>query len=146
MAPPIIRKVKGYSDPGKTMIIDVPSGTTCPFLEAVRGSDFCPLVTDPTPFGLHDMSLVVEVTRKLSMPCGVVLNRAGVDNNKVEEYCSAVGLPILLRIPLDIEIARRYSQGITLIEGMPQRLPSFRTLFQYIFQIVSGHYATRNSR
>ena len=146
MAPPIIRKVKGYIDPGKTVIIDVPPGTSCPVVESVRGSDFCLLVTEPTPFGLHDMSLAVEVIRKLGIPCGVVINRDGVGDNKVEEYCSAEGLPILLHIPLDIEIARLYSQGITLVDGMPRWCPSFQTLFQDISQIVSGHYSARNAR
>jgi MinD superfamily P-loop ATPase len=146
MAPPIIRKVKGHIDPGKTVIIDVPPGTSCPVVEAVRESDFCLLVTEPTPFGLHDMSLMVEVIRKLEIPCGVVINRDGVGDNKTEEYCSAEGIPILLRIPLDIEIARLYSRGVTLVEGMPQWRPSFRTLFQDISQIVSGHYAKRNTQ
>ena len=146
MAPPIIRKVKEHIDPGKTVIIDIPPGTSCPVVEAVRGSDFCLLVTEPTPFGLHDMSLAVEVIRKLEIPCGVVINRDGVGDNKVEEYCSAEGIPILLHIPLDIEIARLYSRGVTLVEGMPQWRPSFQTLFQDISQIVSGHYAKRNTR
>ena len=146
MAPPIIRKVKGYIDPEKTVIIDVPPGTSCPVVEAVRGSDFCLLVTEPTPFGLHDMSLAVEVIRKLDIPCGVVLNRDSVGDNKVVEYCSAEEIPILLHIPLDIEIARLYSRGVTLVEGMPQWIPAFRTLFQDISQIVSRQYSERNTR
>jgi len=146
MAPPIIREVKGHIDPGKTVIIDVPPGTSCPVVEAVRGSDFCLLVTEPTPFGLHDMSLAVEVIRKLGIPCGVVLNRDSVGDNKVKEYCSAEGIPILLHIPLDIEIARLYSRGVTLVEGMPQWIPAFRTLFQDISQIVSRQYSERNTR
>ena len=145
MAPPIIRKVKEYIDTRKTVIIDVPPGTSCPVVESVRGSDFCLLVTEPTPFGLNDMALAVEVIRKLEIPCGVVVNRDGVGDNKVEEYCSAEGLSILLRIPLDIEIARLYSQGVTLVEGMPQWRPYFRTLFQDISQVVSGHYAKKSA-
>jgi MinD superfamily P-loop ATPase len=146
MAPPIIRKVKGQIDPGKTVIIDIPPGTSCPVVEAVRGSDFCLLVTEPTPFGLHDMSLAVEVIRKLGIPCGVVLNRDSVGDNKVEEYCSAEEIPILLHIPLDIEIARLYSRGVTLVEGMPQWIPAFRTLFQDISHLVSRQYSERNTR
>jgi len=145
MAPPIIRKVKEHIDPGKTVIIDIPPGTSCPVVEAVRGSDFCLLVTEPTPFGLHDMSLAVEVIRKLGVPCGVVLNRDGVGDNKVEEYCGAEGLPILLRIPLDIEIARLYSRGVTLVEGMPQWQTAFQALFKNISEIVAKQCARSNA-
>jgi len=145
MAPPVIRQVKGHIDPWKTVIIDVPPGTSCPVVESVRGSDFCLLVTEPTPFGLNDLALAVEVIRKLGIPCGVVINREGVGDNKLEEYCNAEGLPILLRIPLDTEIARLYSRGIPLVEGMPQWQPAFRTLFQDIYEIVSIQHAKSRS-
>jgi MinD superfamily P-loop ATPase len=145
MAPPIIRKVKDNIHPERTVIIDVPPGTSCPVVEAVADSDFCLLVTEPTPFGLNDLALAVEVIRKLGIPCGVVVNRDGVGDNKVEEYCSEEGVPILLRIPLDIEIARLYSQGIPLVQGMPQWQPAFRTLFQEISKIVSIQYAKSSS-
>jgi MinD superfamily P-loop ATPase len=146
MAPPVIRQVKGHIDPIKTVIIDVPPGTSCPVVESVRGSDFCLLVTEPTPFGLNDLALAVEVIRKLGIPCGVVINREGVGDNKLEEYCNAEGLPILLRIPLDIEIARLYSRGIPLVEGMPQWQPAFRTLFQDIYEIVSIQHVKSRSK
>lgn len=145
MAPPVIRKVKGHIDPQKTVIIDVSPGTSCPVVEAVRGSDFCLLVTEPTPFGLNDLALAVEVIRKLGIPCGAVVNRDTLGYNKIDEYCDAEGLPILLRIPLDTEIARLYSRGIPLVEGMPQWQPAFRTLFQDMSEIVSRQYAKRNA-
>src|SRR3989339_1944481 len=78
MSPPLIRQVKQYINPTRTAIIDAPPGTTCPVIEAVKGSDFCILVTEPTPFGLNDLSLIVEVLRKLEIPFGVVINRADV--------------------------------------------------------------------
>ena len=145
MAPPVIREVKGHIDPMKTAVIDVPPGTSCPVVESVRGSDFCLLVTEPTPFGLNDLALAVEVIRKLGIRCGVVINREGVGDNKLEEYCNTEGLPILLRIPLDTEIARLYSRGIPLVEGMPQWQPAFRTLFQDIYEIVSIQHAKSRS-
>lgn len=143
MAPPVIREVKGHIDPMKTVIIDVPPGTSCPVVESVRGSDFCLLVTEPTPFGLNDLALAVEVIRKLGIPCGVVINRGGVGYNKLEEYCNTEGLPILLRIPLDTEIARLYSRGIPLVEGMPQWQPAFQQLFEDIQHIVSAEQVGR---
>ena len=136
MAPPIIRKVKEQASPNGIVIIDVPPGTSCPVVEAVKDSDFCLLVTEPTPFGLNDLVLAVETVRELDIPCGVILNRVGVGDGRVEEYCLKESIPVLLTIPLDIEIARLYSRGITLVEGMPQWKPSFIGLLDKIREIV----------
>jgi len=137
MAPPIIRKVKEQANGEGTVIIDVSPGTSCPVVEAVKDSDFCLLVTEPTPFGLNDLVLAVETVRELNIPCGVVLNRTGVGDGKVEEYCLKENMPILLTIPLDTEIARLYSRGITLVEGMPRWKESFLRLFDNIGEIVN---------
>ena len=136
MSPPIIRKVKEYASNDGAVIIDVPPGTSCPVVEAVKDSDFCLLVTEPTPFGLNDLTLAVETMRELGIPCGIVLNRVGVGDNKVEEYCEKENLPILLTIPLDTEIARLYSRGIPLVEGLPQWRDSFRALFDRVKVLI----------
>jgi MinD superfamily P-loop ATPase len=136
MAPPVIRKVKEYANNDGTVIIDVPPGTSCPVVEAIKGSDFCILVTEPTPFGLNDLALAVETVKELNIPCGVVLNRAGVGDSKVEEYCVKENIPILLTIPLDKEVARLYSRGIALVNGMPQWKSSFLQLYNKIMEIV----------
>jgi MinD superfamily P-loop ATPase len=136
MAPPVIRRVKEYAKADSTVIIDVPPGTSCPVVEAVKDSDFCLLVTEPTPFGLNDLILAVETVRELKIPCAVVLNRTGVGDGKVEEYCQKENIPILLAIPLDTEIARLYSRGIALVEGMPRWKRSFIGLFEQIREIV----------
>ncbi len=136
MAPPVIRKVKEYARTDGTVIIDVPPGTSCPVVEAIKGSDFCLLVTEPTPFGLNDLTLAVETVRKLGIPCGVVLNRAGIGDAGVQEYCQKDNIPILLTIPLDTEIARLYSRGVPLVEGLPEWRDSFRQLFEMIREIV----------
>ena len=120
MPTPVIRKVKELVNHDGITIIDVSPGTSCPVVESIKGSDFCLLVTEPTPFGLNDLILAVETVKKLEVPCGVVINRAGAGNGKVEEYCLKENLPVLLTIPLDMEIARLYSRGVTLVEGMPQ--------------------------
>jgi MinD superfamily P-loop ATPase len=138
MAPPVIRGVKKYIDPANIVIIDVPPGTSCPVVEAVKGSDFCLLVTEPTPFGLNDLALAVEVVKKLGIPCGVVINRVGVGNQEVEQYCQREGIPILLRIPLDRNIAMLYSQGIPLVEGMPWWREEFLRLFRDIKDIIAA--------
>ena len=132
MAPPVIREVKRHIHPQKTVIIDISPGTSCPVVEAIKGSDFCLLVTEPTPFGLNDLALAVEVVRKLDIPCGVVINRNGSGDSQVGRYCDEENIPILLQIPLDTEIAVLYSKGIPLVEGIPQWRESFLNLFRSI--------------
>jgi MinD superfamily P-loop ATPase len=143
MAPPVIREVKKYIAPANVVIIDVPPGTSCPVIEAVKGSDFCLLVTEPTPFGLNDLSLAVEVVRKLGISCGVVINRVGIGGEEVERYCHREGIPILLRIPLDRNIAMLYSQGIPLIEGVPRWREEFRRLFHDIKDIIAASWVAK---
>jgi len=137
MAPPIIRQVKEHASHEGTVIIDVSPGTSCPVVEAVKDSDFCLLVTEPTPFGLNDLILAIETVRQLNIPCGIVLNRAGVGDGKVEEYCQKENIPIPLTIPLNTEIASFYSKGVTLVEGMPQWKDNFLGLFDKIREIVN---------
>ncbi len=136
MAPPIIRSVKSMTNDNGLFIIDVSPGTSCPVVESVKGSDFCLLVTEPTPFGLNDLALAVAMVRKLDIPCGVVLNRAGAGDSQIHEYCQQEKVPVLLTIPLDTEIARLYSKGITLVNGMPEWRHSFSRLFDQIEEIV----------
>jgi len=137
MAPPIIRQVKEHASHEGTVIIDVSPGTSCPVVEAVKDSDFCLLVTEPTPFGLNDLVLAVETVRQLNIPCGIGLNRTGVGDGKVEEYCQKENIPILLNIPMNTEIASFYSRGIPLVEGLPQWKGSFLRLLVKITEIVN---------
>ncbi|MFC1958892.1 ATP-binding protein [Chloroflexota bacterium] len=137
MPTPVIRRVKAQANRDGTVIIDVSPGTSCPIVESIKDSDFCLLVTEPTPFGLSDLILAVETVKKLGVPFGVVTNRAGVGDRKVKEYCLREGIPVLLTIPLDTEIARLNSRGITLVEGMPQWGRSFIGFFDRIREIMN---------
>jgi MinD superfamily P-loop ATPase len=136
MPTPVIRRVKERANHDGIVIIDISPGTSCPVVESIKDSDFCLLVTEPTPFGANDLILAVETVKELKVPCGVVINRAGVGDGKVEEYCLREGIPVLLTIPLDTEIARLNSRGITLVEGMPQWKKSFIGLFDRIREIT----------
>ena len=132
MAPPVIRRVKEHINSQGTAIIDVSPGTSCPVVESIKGSDFCILVSEPTPFGLNDLILAVETVRELGIPCGVVLNRVGVGDSKTEEYCGKENIPLLLTIPLDTKIAQLYSNGTPLVEGIPEWRQHFLKLFDNI--------------
>ena len=136
-ATPVIRELKLHIDSDKITIIDVPPGTSCPVIEAVKSSDFCILVTEPTPFGLNDLILAVEVLKKLTIPFGVIINRADIGDKKVEGYCDRQKIPILMRIPVDREIAVAYSNGIPFIRWKKDWEPKFQALYLRIQKLAS---------
>ncbi|MDD4980114.1 MAG: ATP-binding protein [Candidatus Omnitrophica bacterium] len=132
MSPPLIRQVKEEINLDKTVIIDAPPGTSCPVVASVKDSDFCVLVTEPTPFGLNDLILAVEVLRKLKIPFGVVINRSDLGNNKTEEYCQKENIPVLMRIPFRKEIAMAYSKGEPMVKAFPESKKDFQSFFNKI--------------
>jgi len=132
MSPPLIRAVKKQINPSEIVIIDAPPGTSCPVIESVKGSNFSLLVTEPTPFGLNDLKLAVETLKQMNIPHGVVLNRAGVGDNKVKNYCNRENIPILMEIPMDRKIAEAYSEGKSIIETMPEYKQKFLVLYKKI--------------
>ena len=106
-------------------------------IETVKGADFALLVTEPTPFGLHDLRLALEVTRILNIPAGVVINKDGIGTNALERFCIEAGIPVLLRIPMDRHIASAYAHGITLAEAIPEWKQAFVGLYDAIVQAAS---------
>ncbi len=136
MPVPVIRKVKEYINHEGVSIIDVSPGTSCPVVEAIKGSDFCLMVTEPTPFGLNDLILAVETVKVLGIPCGIVINRAGAGTGELDEFCLKEKIPVLLTIPLKIEIAYLYSKGKTMAAGMWQWKKNFAALFNRVQELV----------
>jgi len=132
MAPPLIKTVKKYINSDKTAIIDAPPGTSCPVITAIKDSDFVILVTEPTPFGLNDLILAVEVVKILNIPFGVVINRSDLGNKDTDAYCGKENIPILMRIRFKKEIAMAYSKGIPVVEALPEYKKSFQKLFRKI--------------
>jgi MinD superfamily P-loop ATPase len=129
---PVIKAVKKQINEDKNVLLDSPPGTSCPFVETVRGSNFCVLVTEPTPFGLHDLRITVQVLRNMAIPFGVVINRAGIGDTKVYEYCKEKGIPILLEIPYQRRIAELYSRGVPFSLKMPEWKAKFQALYNEI--------------
>jgi MinD superfamily P-loop ATPase len=128
MSPPLIRSVRAGTEGTGLVIVDAPPGTSCPVVCSVRGADSLILVTEPTPFGLHDLALAVEMARELDIPAGVVVNRAGLTRNGVVDFCQARGVPVLLEIPFDRRIAEAYARGEMLVEAVPEYAGDFEML------------------
>jgi MinD superfamily P-loop ATPase len=130
MAPPLIREVKARLQSGLPAILDAPPGTSCPVITTLRDADFALLVTEPTPFGLHDLRLAVDTVRELGSPFGVVVNRVGIGDDRVHLFCRQERIPILLEIPEDRRIAEVYSRGELIVEALPE----YRRLFQGLIE------------
>ncbi len=135
-AVPVIKALKKKVDKERNVIIDAPPGTSCPVIESINGSDYCILVTEPTPFGFHDLKLAIAVVRHLYIPFGVIINRDGVGDKKVEMYCQTEKIPILMKIPHSEEIANLYSMGIPFVKKLPEWHERFTELFRRIQEEV----------
>ena len=136
MSPPLIRAVKEKINPHKVAILDAPPGASCPVINTVMGSDFIIMVTEPTPFGLHDLGIAVEAISHLAIPLGVVLNRSDVGDKEVQEYCDQRGIPLLAEIPHDRRIAEGYSRGHLLVASVPEYIKLFLELYDTIRELV----------
>ena len=135
MAPPVIRAVLETLPGSGIQILDAPPGTSCPVIKTVAGADVAVLVTEPTPFGLNDLKLAVEMMRALGKPFGVVINRAGLGDDRVERYCEAEGIPVLGALPNDRRVAEAYSRGLVAVTVLPEWERTFSTLWKRIVDL-----------
>jgi len=136
--PALIKKVKKHIKEDRLAIIDVPPGTSCPVVEAVKAVDFVLLVTEPTPFGLNDLKLAVELVRKMKLPFAVAINRYGLGNDDVEKYCGAEKIDICLNLPDDRRIAEAYSSGQMIVDALSEYRKEFSELYEYIKSVKEG--------
>lgn len=133
MATPVISAVRQHlSHEANLVVIDSPPGTSCGMAHSVKGTDFCILVTEPTPLGLHDLDLAWETAVRMGIPAGVVINRAGVCNTDIRGFCLKRGIRVLMEIPLDRKIAEAYARGQIVVDA----LPAYRERFQALLREV----------
>jgi MinD superfamily P-loop ATPase len=143
MSPPLMRQVKAHlPESGATdILIDSPPGVSCPAVNAVMDADCIVLVTEPTPFGLHDFRLAVEAFRPLGKPMGAVINRAGIGDESVQKYCRAQGIPVWAEIPFSRAVAEAYSRG----EVVARAVPELRAVILALMARMQGAAASSNS-
>ncbi len=138
-APAAIVAVKDAAEDRNITLLDCPPGTSCPVIEAVRDADAVLLVTEPTPFGLHDLTLAVEMTRALKKPFCVVLNRSDLGDDKAIAYCRLENIPVILSIPDDRQIAEAYARGVALTEALPAYTPVFADALKRLLAWCERH-------
>jgi MinD superfamily P-loop ATPase len=132
MAVPLIKAVKNQMKSNKDVVIDAPPGTACSLVASVHKTDYCILVTEPTPFGFHDLKIAVQVIKNIGIPMGVVINRAGLGDRKVYEFCEENNIPVLMEIPFSKRIAELYSQGVPFVAEMPEWKEKFLKMWDMI--------------
>jgi len=136
--PALIKEVKNHIKEKHLTIIDVPPGTSCPVVEAVKSADFVLLVTEPTPFGLNDLKLAVGLLREMNLPFAVVINRYGIGDERIEKYCEAENINICLKLPDDRHIAEAYSSGRMIVDVLSEYGKEFSELYEYIKSVKAG--------
>ena len=132
MSPPLIEKVKEHIGTNTLNIIDAPPGTSCPVIAAIKDADYLLLVTEPTPFGLNDLKLAVETARLMGLPFGIVINRSDVGDDRTHQYAADENIPILMEIPDLRKIAEAYSNGILMVDALPEMKEKFQALYQNV--------------
>lgn len=138
MAPPLIKFVKQHAKDNEVVIIDAPPGTSCPTITAMKDSDFIILVTEPTPFGLNDLRLAVEVTRELKIPFGVIVNKWDIGDEKLYNYLAKEDITILMEIKHDLKIAKLYSRGEILVNCDINYKKAFQRLRDKVLDILEN--------
>jgi len=141
-AVPLISQTKGFVNalqpPPDFTIYDAPPGTSCPVIEATKGVDLVILVTEPTPFGLHDLKLAVETMRTIESDFAVVINRDGAGNDNVAHYCEKERIPVIAKIPNQRKIAELYSRGELIYTQVPEFKQQLQKIEQYIVEFRQG--------
>lgn len=140
MSPPLIKKVRQQAGENGLTVIDAPPGTSCPVIAAMKGTDFVILVTEPTPFGLHDLKLAAGAVRLLDIPCGIVINKSDLGDDSVREYANEENIPVIMEIPFDRQIAETYSRGELAVESIPEWKKEFINLYEKIEKIVREYH------
>lgn len=138
MSVPLIAQTIEYTSKKYTKhikIFDAPPGTSCPVIEASRGSNFVILITEATPFGLNDLILAVETMRVLKQKFGVIINRHGIGDKSVEEYCQKENIPIITKVKNDKEVAKLYSKGELIYEKIEHFKDSLDEIISFIGDI-----------
>ena len=128
----LIKEVKSHIKQNSLAILDVPPGTSCPVVEAVKGADFVLLVTEPTPFGLNDLKLAVDLVREMNLIFAVAINRYGIGNEEVEKYCEVENIEIAMKLPDNRRIAEAYSTGQMIVDALPKYKEHFAQLAKKI--------------
>ncbi|MBW1699792.1 MAG: ATP-binding protein [Deltaproteobacteria bacterium] len=132
MSPPVIKEVRAAAPESDLVFVDAPPGTSCPVIESIRDCDFVALVTEPTPFGLNDLKLAVEMVRAMGLLFGVVINRADLGDSQLRQYCQQNNIKILAEIRDDRKIAEAYSRGEMICEALPDYKSTFVQLLREI--------------
>ena len=130
------KHIKKSNAENMIVIIDAPPGTSCPVIEAVKDADIVLLVTEPTPFGLHDLTLAVDTMQELKKNIAVVINKYGIGNREVEKYCADKQIPVIGKIPNLKEAAMMYSKGEILVDSIPEIRTEIDNIYQNIIKLT----------
>ncbi|MGD2092221.1 MAG: ATP-binding protein [Candidatus Aminicenantes bacterium] len=136
---PLIRGIiNDYMDMESLLIVDSSPGTSCPVVESLKKSDYVVLVTEPNPFGLSDLKLTVELVKELGKDAGIIVNKDNGKSTVIDEFAREVNIPVILKIPYSIDIQKAYSNGIPLVEAVPETAEKFKAIIKNFYKCFTG--------
>ena len=142
-AVPLIKQTNKYVDKhissAKIKIYDSPPGTSCPVIEATKHVDFVLLITEPTPFGFHDLKLAVETMHEMKKDFAVVINRYGIGNDDVINYCINNGIEIVAKFNNNKKVAELYAKGELIYLQIPEFAKELEKVKNYINDLIEEY-------
>ena len=133
-SPPLIKIVREKAEEHDTVLIDSPPGAACPVVAAVNNADYCVLVAEPTPFGMHDLKIAFELVEAIGIPTGLVINRSDTGDDRARRFAEEHGIPVLAEIPYDRGLAETYSTGGLISEASEKYRDIFAALWKRILK------------
>lgn len=97
------------------IIFDTAAGTHCDVVRALYETETAFVVTEPTPFGLHDLDSILKLLKQLGISSEVILNRSDIAETKELEK-----FKIHTEIPFDEKMMECYVQGVSIVEKYPR--------------------------
>ena len=137
-AHPVLHATLDAMPQTSVVVVDAEPGVTGRVVDTVRAADVCLLVTEPTPFGKHDLELALKLTEHVGVPAAVIINRSDVGDRAVADFCAAAGVPVLLEIPFDRRVAAGYAEGRTLVDVRPEMRPAMVRVYEALCEMRNG--------
>jgi MinD superfamily P-loop ATPase len=128
MSSPLIKRIGKYIDENSLVLIDSPPGANCGTLSTLKLADMVVLIAEPTPFGLNDLEIIARMLKAINKPFGVIINRAGIGDEIIENWCKTENVPVWGKIPDDMMIAELCSNGALVVDILVHIRKIFETI------------------
>ncbi|NVM30722.1 MAG: P-loop NTPase [Candidatus Helarchaeota archaeon] len=145
----VVRAVKDYAEEQlknkqyDILLIDTAPGAHCDIIHALDGADIVISVTEPTPFGIHDLKRILELITFLSSKptSNILINRSNLTKQKqpFDEIEKEYNAHILGEIPMSREVQLSYAEGVPVMEKFPEAKinQQFNGIYKKLVKVIT---------